>query len=143
MGSLGCWAYLFLGLRLPGEAVGSRGLGCRGQHGSAPDGWESLAGFRIYGAAGVGLTFTSFGLQIHFGVIRLMDKILHYFKDPKLWELWYIPYYGSCRILSISRINPQPATQTLGYNPEPYKSLGLISPKPATRTLSRPINPKP
>ena len=31
-----------------------------------------------------------------------MDKILHYFKYPKLWELWYIPYYGSCRILSIS-----------------------------------------
>ena len=33
----------------------------------------------------------------------LMDKILHYLKDPKLWELWYIPYYGSCRILSINR----------------------------------------
>ena len=32
-----------------------------------------------------------------------MDKILHYLKDPKLWELWYIPYYGSCRILSINR----------------------------------------
>ena len=28
------------------------------------------------------------------GIIRLMDKILHYFKYPKLWELWYIPYYG-------------------------------------------------
>ena len=26
--------------------------------------------------------------------IRLMDKILHDLKDPKLWELWYIPYYG-------------------------------------------------
>ena len=36
-----------------------------------------------------------------------MDKILHGPKDPKLWELWYIPYYGSCRILSISRINTQ------------------------------------
>ena len=23
--------------------------------------------------------------------IRLMDKTLHYFKYPKLWELWYIP----------------------------------------------------
>ena len=32
------------------------------------------------------------------GVLRLMDKILHDPKDPKLWELWYIPYYGSCRI---------------------------------------------
>ena len=25
---------------------------------------------------------------------RLMDKILHDPKDPKLWELWYIPYNG-------------------------------------------------
>ena len=33
-----------------------------------------------------------------------MDKILHYLKDPKLWELWYIPYYGSSRILSINRM---------------------------------------
>ena len=35
--------------------------------------------------------------------IRLMDKILHDPKDPNLRELWYIPYYGSCRILSINR----------------------------------------
>ena len=27
-------------------------------------------------------------------VILLMDKILHDPKDPKLWELWYIPYNG-------------------------------------------------
>ena len=27
-------------------------------------------------------------------VIRLMIDILHDPKDPKLWELWYIPYYG-------------------------------------------------
>ena len=26
--------------------------------------------------------------------IRLMDKILHDPKDPKLWELWYTPYNG-------------------------------------------------
>ena len=32
-----------------------------------------------------------------------MDKILHYFKYLKLWELWYIPFHGSCRILSINR----------------------------------------
>ena len=32
-----------------------------------------------------------------------MDTILHYLKDPKLWELWHIPYSGSCRILSINR----------------------------------------
>ena len=25
-------------------------------------------------------------------VILLMIQILHYFKDPKLWELWPIPY---------------------------------------------------
>ena len=37
-------------------------------------------------------------------VILLMDKILHDPKDPKLWELWYIPYYGSCRIMSINRM---------------------------------------
>ena len=27
-------------------------------------------------------------------IILLMDKILHDPKDPKLWELWYSPYYG-------------------------------------------------
>ena len=26
--------------------------------------------------------------------LRLMDKILHDLKDPKVWELWYTPYYG-------------------------------------------------
>ena len=36
-------------------------------------------------------------------VVRLMDKILHDLRDPKLWELWHIPSYGSCRILSINR----------------------------------------
>ena len=36
--------------------------------------------------------------------IRLMDKILHGPKDPKLWELWYIPYYGSCRIYNYSTL---------------------------------------
>ena len=45
--------------------------------------------------------------------LRLMDKILHDPKDPKLWELRYIPYkrtlnYGNygifLRILSSSRI---------------------------------------
>ena len=42
------------------------------------------------------------------GYVRLMDKILHDPKDPKLWELWYIPYYGSCRILSINRMKAEP-----------------------------------
>ena len=40
-------------------------------------------------------------------VLLLMDKILHDPKDPKLWELWYIPYNGYCRILSINRIKPK------------------------------------
>ena len=26
--------------------------------------------------------------------LRLMIKIPQYLKDPKLWELWYIPDYG-------------------------------------------------
>ena len=37
--------------------------------------------------------FGSWGILRLF-VIRLMDKILHDPKDPKLWELWYIPYNG-------------------------------------------------
>ena len=41
----------------------------------------------------VGLGFRE-GIDQGCTVIRLMDKILHYFKDPKLWELWYIPYNG-------------------------------------------------
>ena len=44
------------------------------------------------------------------GVILLMDKILHDLKDSKLWELWYIPYNGSCRILSINSIEFQLGT---------------------------------
>ena len=27
-------------------------------------------------------------------MVLLVDKILHDPKDPKLWELWYIPYNG-------------------------------------------------
>ena len=49
-----------------------------------------------------------------------MDKILHDPKDPKLWELWYIPYYGSCRILSISRRMPS----NLGIKRVPFLVLG-------------------
>ena len=109
------------------SGLGVQGLGCRGQHGSAPDGWESLAGCRIYGAAGVGFIFTSFGLQIHFGVIRLMDKILHYFKDPKLWELWYIPYYGSCRLMDkILHYFKDPKLWELWYIPY-YGSCRILS----------------
>ena len=33
-----------------------------------------------------------------------MVKILHDLKDPRLWYLRYIPYFGSCRILAINRM---------------------------------------
>ena len=33
-----------------------------------------------------------------------MIKILHYLKDPELWELWHIPYSGQCRIYIIKCI---------------------------------------
>ena len=32
----------------------------------------------------------------------LLLMILPYLKDPKLWESWYIPYYGSGRIYIIN-----------------------------------------
>ena len=28
------------------------------------------------------------------GLLLLTVKVLHDLKDPKLWELWYIPSYG-------------------------------------------------
>ena len=34
-----------------------------------------------------------------------MPDILHYHIDPKLWELWSIPYYGYCRISIINHIS--------------------------------------
>ena len=34
--------------------------------------------------------------------LPLMIQML-YLKDPKLWELWYIPDSGSCRMSIISR----------------------------------------
>ena len=36
----------------------------------------------------------SFSIPKVLSALRLMDKILHDPKDPKLWELWYIPYNG-------------------------------------------------
>ena len=68
-------------------------------------------------------------------MIRLIDKILHDPKDPKLWELWCIPYYGSCRILSISRKNnheftvkashAEPSRPQPGIAKVPGKLMGL------------------
>ena len=37
-----------------------------------------------------------------------MIQILYYLKDPKLWELWYIPYSQYCRISLINRIAKTP-----------------------------------
>ena len=33
-----------------------------------------------------------------------MVQILHDLQDPRLWELWYIPYEGYRRIYSISSV---------------------------------------
>ena len=35
--------------------------------------------------------------------LLLMIEILHFLKDPKLWEFWYSPYYLQCRIMIINR----------------------------------------
>ena len=51
-----------------------------------------------------------------------MDKILHDPKDPKLWELWYIPYYES-RILSINSIFGIPFYSYSILGPKPYSKL--------------------
>ena len=40
-----------------------------------------------------------------YALILLVIYILNYLQDPKLWELWYIPYYGQCRIYIINRSN--------------------------------------
>ena len=34
-------------------------------------------------------------------MILLMIYILLYLKAPELWELWYVPYYGLCRVYII------------------------------------------
>ena len=63
-----------------------------------------------------------------------MDKILHDLKDSKLWEIWYIPYNGCCRILSInstiygaSRLGFHHVglRTALGFYSRYYKGLGF------------------
>ena len=49
---------------------------------------------------------------------------MHDPKDPKLWELWYIPYNGSCRILSIHRM-----IQAIFLNKGVLGSLGPCNPE--------------
>ena len=61
--------------------------------------------FQVSGSKG--LNFVS-EIEIKASAQRLpsttVDDIhLHYLKDPKLWELWYIPYHGKCRAYIISR----------------------------------------
>ena len=71
--------------------------------------------------------------------LRLMDKILHDPKDPKLWELWYIPYYGSCRILSINRITT--ITTILPFPTNQRKGFLANGPKAEVAKASRQQNP--
>ena len=47
---------------------------------------------RGFAAAGRSIFHRSSGTHVQ--VVLLMLAILHYLKDPKLWELWYIPSYG-------------------------------------------------
>ena len=69
------------------------GLGCRfqGFRVLVERGW---ACFRAVLFMNVQATtrFRVFGSALALRLILLMDKILHDPKDPKLWELWYIPY---------------------------------------------------
>ena len=62
-----------------------------------------------------------------------MIEILHYLNDPKLWELWYTPYYGLCRIYIINRIyvpkNPEPP------NPSVCCSSACVLQQQALRAL--------
>ena len=44
----------------------------------------------------------NFGVE---AVLLLMMSMLHCHKGPKLWEVWYIPCYESCRIYIL---NPKP-----------------------------------
>ena len=45
----------------------------------------------LFGVSGFGVEWL---LSIPLFLLLLMIEILHYLKDPKLWELWYIPCYG-------------------------------------------------
>ena len=80
----------------------------------------------------MGFGFRVPGVSYYDRVIRLMDKILHDPKDPKLWELRYIPYYGSCRILSINRKDPRLCGSISGAESprsDPSCASGGVSPR--------------
>ena len=38
--------------------------------------------------------------------LLLVIEILHYLNDPKIWEIWYIPYHGSYRNFIITHYVP-------------------------------------
>ena len=52
-----------------------------------------------------------------------MIEILHYLKDPKLWELWYIPYYGYGRIYII---NGNPPFSHLRFGHREPRGCGYV-----------------
>ena len=41
--------------------------------------------------------------------ILLLIYILHYLKGPTLWELWYTPHHGKCRMYIINRTSSSPS----------------------------------
>ena len=47
------------------------------------------------GASRLVIVVVWFRMKTLIVLVLLMDKILHDPKDPKLWELWYIPYNGN------------------------------------------------
>ena len=72
------------------------------------------------------LTFNPTG-----SILLLMIEILHHLKDPKLWELWYSPYYGvKCRIYIINRswasYPGSSRAQTPQKGPPPLDRLGFF-----------------
>ena len=52
--------------------------------------------------------------------------MLHYLKDSKLWESWYIPYYGSCRIYIINRSTAHYAAPRIGSGAVSGLRLGSL-----------------
>ena len=74
-----------------------------------------------------------------------MIEILHYLKDPKLWELWYIPYYGYGRICIIHR-SQSPTLDlrgSLAALKVQFLSYGVFSPLDLTADIPKPRSPEP
>ena len=58
--------------------------------------------------------------------LLLVIEILHYLKDPnpKLRELWSIPYYGYCRMYTINRQKPRERQKS--FFPKSHQPQALI-----------------